>query len=236
MIIASNFKTNHTRESTATFLKEVEGYIKKSGITDQVLVFPTATSLMQNDSILVGAQNAYPVENGSFTGEIGLEQLKEYSIDSILIGHSERRHILGESQELIAQKYDFFKAKGFTITYCIGEPLEVREQGHDAVIEYLASQMKGIDTGYDKLIVAYEPVWAIGTGVTATEEDIRSTHDALKAKYGFASLLYGGSVKVANVAEILGIDSVDGVLIGTASWDYVQFCEILKKSKELKGE
>lgn len=236
MIIASNFKTNHTRETTATFLKEVEGYIEAEGITDDVLVFPTATSLMQNEKILVGAQNAYPVENGSFTGEIGLDQLNEYGIRSILIGHSERRHILGESQELIAKKYDYFKAQGFTITYCIGEPLEVREQGHEAVIEYLGSQMKGIDTDYDKLIVAYEPVWAIGTGVTATEDDIRSTHDALKAKYGFASLLYGGSVKVANVADILAIDSVDGVLIGTASWDYKQFCEILKKSKELKGE
>ncbi len=236
MIIASNFKTNHTRESTKTFLNEVEGYIKANGITDDVFVFPTATSLMQSESILVGAQNAYPVENGSFTGEIGLDQLDEYGIRSILIGHSERRHILGESQALIARKYDFFKAKGFTITYCIGEPLEVREQGHEAVIEYLGSQLAGIDTAYDKLVVAYEPVWAIGTGVTATESDIRSTHDALKEKYGFASLLYGGSVKVANVADILAIDSVDGVLIGTASWDYKQFCEILKKSKETKGE
>lgn len=236
MIIASNFKTNHTRESTKTFLDEVESYIKTNGISDDVFVFPTATSLMQNDTVLVGAQNAYPVANGSFTGEIGLDQLDEYGIRSILIGHSERRHILGESQELIAKKYAYFKEQGFTITYCIGEPLEVREQGHEAVIEYLASQMQGIDTDYDKLIVAYEPVWAIGTGVTATEEDIRSTHDALKAKYGFASLLYGGSVKVANVGEILTIDSVDGVLIGTASWDYKQFCEILKKSKESKGE
>jgi len=236
MIIASNFKTNHTRASTEVFLKEVEAYMKVDGITDDVLVFPTATSLMQNESILVGAQNAYPVANGSFTGEIGLDQLDEYGIRSILIGHSERRHILGEPQDLIAKKYDFFKAQGFTITYCIGEPLEVREQGHDAVIEYLSNQMAGIDTDYDKLIVAYEPVWAIGTGVTATEADIRTTHDTLKEKYGFASLLYGGSVKVENVAEILAIGSVDGVLIGTASWDYKQFCEILKKSKEVKGE
>lgn len=236
MIIASNFKTNHTRQSTETFLKEVEAYIKTNDIRDDVFVFPTATSLMQSEHIVMGAQNAYPVKNGSFTGEIGLEQLDEYAIRSILIGHSERRHILGESQELIDQKFDFFKEQGFTITYCIGEPLEVREQGLDAVIEYLGNQIGTIDTKYEKLIVAYEPVWAIGTGVTATEGDIQATHDALKAKYGFASLLYGGSVKVENVADILKIESVDGVLIGTASWKHEQFCEILKKSKELKGE
>jgi len=236
MIIASNFKTNHTRQSTEVFLKQVEAYMKANDIKDDVLVFPTATSLMQSESILVGAQNAYPVNNGSFTGELGLDQLDEYAIRSILIGHSERRHIMGESQELINKKFDFFKEKGFTVTYCIGEPLEVREQGLDAVIEYLTNQIGTIDTSYEKLIVAYEPVWAIGTGVTATEDDIRSTHDVLKAKYHFASLLYGGSVKVNNVADILKIESVDGVLIGTASWDHEQFCEILKKSKESKGE
>jgi triosephosphate isomerase len=236
MIIASNFKTNHTRASTTAFFAQVEAYIKENGITDDVMVFPTATSLMDSKRVVVGAQNAYPVANGSFTGEIGLDQLDEYAIRSILIGHSERRHVLGEAQTLIEEKFNFFKAQDFTVTYCIGEPLEVREEGLDAVMAYLHEQIGSVDTGYDKLIVAYEPVWAIGTGVTATLEDIQATHDALKQRYGFASLLYGGSVKVENVASILSIGSVDGVLIGTASWQADHFCEILNQSKQAKGE
>jgi len=236
MIIASNFKTNHTRESTTAFLAHVEAYMKANNVTDSVMVFPTATSLMQSEKIVVGAQNAYPVENGSFTGEIGMDQLNEYAIRSILIGHSERRHVMGEVQDLIEKKFDFFKTKDFIVTYCIGEPLDIRQKGLDAVMAYLHEQIGGIDTGYENLIVAYEPVWAIGTGVTATLEDIQATHDALKVKYGFTSLLYGGSVKVENVASILGIDSVDGVLIGTASWEAEQFCEILNQSKQAKGE
>lgn len=235
MIIASNFKTNHTRASTQEFLEYVERFMEENSITDQVFVFPTATSLMPSRQVVVGAQNAYPVANGSFTGEIGTEQLEEFGIRSILIGHSERRHVLGETQALITDKFNFFKEQGYAITYCIGEPLEVREQGLDAVMQYMAHQIKPIDTTYEKLIVAYEPVWAIGTGVSATEEDIRATHEALKRTYGFASLLYGGSVKVGNCASILEIEGVDGVLIGTASWKKEDFCEILKQSKELQG-
>lgn len=235
MIIASNFKTNHTRASTKAFIDYVEAFMADNGIKDDVYIFPTATSLMPAKTAVVGAQNAYPVESGSFTGELGTQQLDEFGIRSILIGHSERRHVLGESRELITKKYDYFKEQGYTITYCIGEPLEVREKGLDAVMAYMADQLADIDCNYDKLIVAYEPVWAIGTGVSATEEDIKATHDALKVKYGFKSLLYGGSVKVANCRSILEIDGVDGVLIGTASWKQEDFCEILKQSKELQG-
>jgi triosephosphate isomerase (TIM) len=235
MIIASNFKTNHTRKSTALFVNEVNDYIKKNNISSEVFVFPTATSLdsfntVQNFSI--GAQNAYPTVAGSFTGEIGTSQLDEFGIKTILIGHSERRHILGETQNKIAKKYDFYKELGYQIIYCIGEPLEVKNKGLDQTLEYIYEQFNEIDTKYENLILAYEPVWAIGTGVTATNDDIKNIHRAIKEKFP-KPLLYGGSVKVENVRELCQIPNVDGALIGTASWKTEDFIQILENTKDL---
>ena len=234
-IIASNFKTNHTRKSTTTFINEVDEYIKKSNNKNEVYVFPTATSLDSFNTVsnfTVGAQNAYATVSGSFTGEIGTTQLDEFEIKTILIGHSERRHILGESQEEIAKKYDFYKELGYKIIYCIGEPLEVKNQGIEQTLEYIYEQFVGIDTNYENLILAYEPVWAIGTGVTATIDDIKNIHNAIKSKIS-KPLLYGGSVKVENVREICQIANVDGALIGTASWKKEDFIQILENTKDL---
>ena len=229
MIIASNFKTNHTRKSTQAYLQKLKSFVKENGSRQDILVFPPATALDSFDlaaNIRVGVQNAYPVEKGSFTGEIGLEQIDEFGLKTILIGHSERRHILGETQELCAKKYDYFKEQGFEIVYCIGEPKEVREEGIIAVLEYNFEQLEGIDLSYEKLIVAYEPVWAIGTGLTATVEQIGETLGKLRETIK-APLLYGGSVKVANTEEILKIENCDGVLVGTASWDVDQFIQMI---------
>ena len=234
-IIASNFKTNHTRKSTSLFINEVNEFLKTNDITSEVIVFPTATSLDSFDTVsnlTLGAQNAYATEKGSFTGEIGTMQLDEFSIKTILIGHSERRHVLGESQEEIAKKYAFYSDLGYKIVYCIGEPLEVKQSGLDKTLEYVYEQFEGIDTNYENLILAYEPVWAIGTGVTATNEDITSVHSAIKAKID-KPLLYGGSVKVANVADICALDGVDGALIGTASWIIEDFKQIIDNTKDL---
>lgn len=234
MIIASNFKTNHTRKSTAEFISSVNEYLQDNS-SSEVYIFPTATSLDTYntvDNLYVGAQNAYYAQKGSFTGEIGTEQLDEFAIKTILIGHSERRHVLGESQEEIAKKYAFYKELGYKIIYCIGEPLEVKEQGLEATLEYVYEQFVGIDTDYENLILAYEPVWAIGTGVTATNEDIKSVHNAIKSKIN-KPLLYGGSVKVANVAEICAIENVDGALIGTASWIKEDFIKIIDLTKDI---
>lgn len=234
MIIASNFKTNHTRKSTKEYISFVNDYLKSNQEID-VLVFPTATSLDEyetDEKLTVGAQNAYAVDKGSFTGEIGTVQLDEFGIKTILIGHSERRHILGESQEEIAKKYQFYKELGYKIVYCVGEPLEVKEQGLEKTLEYIYEQLVGIDTNYENLIIAYEPVWAIGTGVTATNEDIKSIHNVLKEKIN-KPLLYGGSVKVGNVASICELQNVDGALIGTASWVKEDFVQILKNVKEV---
>ena len=229
MIFAANFKTNHTRSSTAAYLEQLAKRVASKRAEDRVMVFPPATALDRYEGdFTVGVQNAYPVQNGAVTGEIGLEQLGEFGIKTILIGHSERRELLGESQEMVAKKFSFFKEHGFEIIYCIGEPLEVREAGEEAVKAYLFAQFEGIDLSYEKLIVAYEPIWAIGTGRSATTEAIASTHAALRSKVA-APLLYGGSVKPANIAEITAIDNVDGVLVGSASLDVESFSKMILK-------
>ncbi len=228
MIVAANFKMHKTRKETINYLKE----LKTIDFEDIIVrVFPPFTALFEDE--IIGAQNAYPAVNGAYTGEIGLEQLKEFNINKILIGHSERRHILNESQEFIAKKFDFFKNEGFEITYCIGEPLEIRKQGIKAVIEYLKNQLIGIDLNYEKLIIAYEPVWAIGTGVSASVNDIKETHKEIR-KFTNRPILYGGSVKLNNIENILKIENVDGVLVGSASLDVKTFKEMIQKAKEIK--
>ncbi|MFW0702557.1 triose-phosphate isomerase [Aliarcobacter butzleri] len=234
-IIASNFKTNHTRKSTTLFVNEVNNFLKKNKISNEVYIFPTSTSLDHFETVsnlIIGVQNAYPTTSGSFTGEIGTFQLNEFEIKTILIGHSERRHILGETQETITKKYEFYKNLGYKIIYCIGEPLEIKKQGIEKTLEYIYEQFIGIDVNYSNLILAYEPVWAIGTGVTATIDDIKNVHNAIKQKIN-KPLLYGGSVKVENVREICQIENVDGALIGTASWKVEDFIEILENTKDL---
>ena len=234
-IIASNFKTNHTRKSTKDFIENINNFLKDENITNEVYIFPTSTALDEFDTVAnlcIGTQNAYFAKNGSFTGEIGTEQLDEFGIKTILIGHSERRHILGEDQKTIALKYNYYKSLGYKIIYCIGEPLEVKEAGVTETLGYIWEQFDGIDLDYDNLILAYEPVWAIGTGVSATVDDIATIHKKIKKKIQ-KPLLYGGSVKPTNIEEILNIPNVDGTLIGTASWDIEQFktmCEITSQS------
>jgi len=227
MIFAANFKTNHTRTTTQIYMERLAQKLYSKKSDDRVYVFPPATALGRfKGNFTVGAQNAYPIRNGAFTGEIGLEQLEEFSIETILIGHSERRDILGETQEKVAEKFHYFMKEGFEIIYCIGESLSVREAGDEAVMKHLLSQFEGIDLSYEKLIVAYEPVWAIGTGRSATVEEIASTHRALK-QHCEKPLLYGGSVKPANIKEIVSIEGVDGVLVGSASLDVESFTQMI---------
>ena len=231
MIIASNFKTNHNRQSTKEFIDFING----KDYFSEVRIFPPYTALNHYDlrpNIRQGVQNFYPVDSGSITGEIGFSQLEEFEIDTVLIGHSERRHVLGENQKEILKKFDFAKQKECEIVYCVGEPKEVREQGIKAVMSYIWDQFDGIDIDYEDLIVAYEPVWAIGTGLSASQEDIKEVLGMLRVKIK-APLLYGGSVKVANTKEILGIENCDGVLVGTASWDKDDFSKMIEIADNL---
>ena len=231
MIVASNFKTNHNRESTKKFVD----FINSQNYFSEVRIYPPFTALNHFEltpNIKVGVQNFYPVQNGSFTGEIGFEQLEEFEVDSVLVGHSERRHVLRESQESISAKYNFAKEKDCEIVYCVGEPKEIREQGIEAVMSYIWNQFVGIDIDYEELIVAYEPVWAIGTGLSASLEDIKEVLDNLRAKIK-APLLYGGSVKVETTQDILSIENCDGILVGTASWNVDNFSKMIEIADNL---
>jgi triosephosphate isomerase len=239
MILCANFKANKTRQDTRAYMAVVESFVSANDIEDTVIVFPPFTALEHlSRNVLIGVQNGYPVVNGAYTGEIALEQLEEFGIKTILIGHSERRHILGETQEQIAAKFRFFVQQGFVIVYCVGEPLSIREEGIDSLMSYIEKQFEGIDLSYPDLIVAYEPVWAIGTGLTPSSVDIEQIHAALRAKTA-APLLYGGSVKVENAGEIMALQNVDGVLVGSAALSAHDFCEMIAQASELntaKGE
>jgi triosephosphate isomerase len=233
MIIAANLKTNFTRKQTQDYVDELTTYMLSHGITQEVLVFPAMSSLdTYNSKVIIGAQNAYATNNGAFTGEIGTEQLDEFKIKTILIGHSERRHILGETQEELVKKFNFYKNLGFKIVYCVGEPLEKREASKEEMMRYISSQYEGIDTSYENLIIAYEPVWAIGTGLIPTLEDIQEIHTDLKEK-STAPLLYGGSVKVTNAKDVLALKNVDGILVGSAALYAEHFCSMIQFAQEL---
>jgi triosephosphate isomerase len=234
MIIAANFKTNHTRASTVEYIMDLNAFVQANDIKSQVYVFPPATALdsFETDTITIGVQNAAPMYSGSMTGEIGLSQIEEFHLNTILLGHSERRHIIGETQEEIVKKFNFYKEQDFTIVYCVGEPLEVQEQGQEKTIEYIFKQFEGIDLEYDKLIIAYEPVWAIGTGKIPTPEDIGFVHTQIM-QIVQKPILYGGSVNAGNIMDIIDAGPVFGVLVGSASWDIEDFCQLLEKTKGL---
>ncbi len=234
MIIAGNFKANHTRATAEEYLKTLDEMCKQKSANDSVVIFPPFTALdnynLQN--IKIGAQNGYPADKGSYTGEICLEALSEFGIDSILIGHSERRHILKEPQDFIARKYEFFKRNNFDIFYCVGEPIEVRQKGIESVMNYIDKQLENIDLSYANLVVAYEPVWAIGTGLTASVEDIEEVHRSIRERLD-SKILYGGSVNAANAKEILESSFVDGVLVGGASLVAEEFYKIINTSANI---
>ncbi|CAA6808665.1 MAG: Triosephosphate isomerase (EC [uncultured Campylobacterales bacterium] len=229
MILAANLKVNHTRTEIKEYTKSLETSLTSKKTKNEVLVFPNISGLdnYKVNNFTVGAQNAYPTKSGAYTGEICLEQLEHFDINTILIGHSERRVLLKESNDFIKQKFEFYKSKGFKIVFCIGESLDIREEGISKIKDFLYSQLDGIDLGYDNLIVAYEPIWSIGSGKTASVEQINETLDIIRTKFS-SSLLYGGSVKATNIKEITDIKNCDGVLIGGASNEVKNFIEMIE--------
>ncbi len=224
MKFLANLKCNHTRASFAKYAKILDANLSAN---DDVTVFPPFSALdLAAHKFKLGAQNFYPCESGAHTGEIGKAMLDEFGVKSVLIGHSERRE-LGESEELLRAKFDFAVKAGWQIVYCIGENLSVNEAG--GTKEFLAKQLKNIDLGYERLLIAYEPIWAIGTGKSASAEQIEEILNFIREQTS-APLLYGGSVNTANIGGIAGIANCDGVLVGTASWDASGFLELISTS------
>ena len=224
MRFLANLKCNHTRESFAKYAQILDANLSAN---DDVTVFPPFSALDgAAHKFKLGAQNFYPCESGAHTGEIGKVMLDEFGVKSVLIGHSERRE-LGESEELLRAKFDFAVKAGWQIVYCIGENLSVNEVG--GTKEFLAEQLKNIELSYERLLIAYEPIWAIGTGKSASVEQVDEILNFIREQTS-APLLYGGSVNAANIGGIAGIKNCDGVLVGTASWDASGFLELISAS------
>ncbi|MGH1601631.1 triose-phosphate isomerase [Campylobacter majalis] len=221
----ANLKCNHTRASFAKYAKILNDKIDANS---DVCVFVPASVFLDNEfKFSIGGQNFYPCENGAFTGEIGKMHLDEFGIKHVLIGHSERREILNESDELLRLKFDFAVKNGWNITYCIGENLATYQDGKTK--DFLRNQLSLIDLNYQNLAIAYEPIWAIGTGKSASVDDISQVLDFIRT-LTHAPLLYGGSVNDKNIAEIANIKECGGVLVGGASLDAENFLNLIKNA------
>ncbi len=190
-------------------------------------------SLLGDSAIKVGAQNVSQYDKGAYTGEVSVSMLSDLAIPYVLLGHSERRALFGESSELVAEKFSAAKSAGLTPIVCVGETLEERESGSTlAVIEsQLQAVLSRCEAGESlNCIIAYEPVWAIGTGLTATPEQAQEVHHFIRGLLGengeATSILYGGSVKADSAAELFAQADIDGGLVGGASLKAAEFLSI----------
>ena len=243
-IIAANWKMNETRAQGEALARSVAEGIASLPDDRKVVIFPPATALdivtgASMGRFETGIQNFYPAENGAFTGEISPAMVHDCGGQWALCGHSERRHIFNEPVALISRKVHFALAHDLKVMLCVGETLEERESGHlNAVLmRQLTSALSGqsSETAVSSIAIAYEPVWAIGTGKTAGPAEIKEAHELIRGdlRTMFASactelpILYGGSVKPSNAHEILGLDNVDGVLVGGASLEAKSFLAII---------
>ena len=243
-IIAANWKMNETRAQGEALARSVAEGIASLPDDRKVVIFPPATALdivtgASMGRFETGIQNFYPAENGAFTGEISPAMVHDCGGQWALCGHSERRHIFNEPDELISRKVNFALAHDLKVMLCVGETLEERESGHlNAVLmRQLTSALSGqsSETAVSSIAIAYEPVWAIGTGKAAGPAEIKEAHELIRGdlRTMFASactelpILYGGSVKPSNAREILGLDNVDGVLVGGASLEAKSFLAII---------
>tara|TARA_B110000091_G_scaffold120661_1_gene129925 strand:+ start:693 stop:1451 length:759 start_codon:yes stop_codon:yes gene_type:complete len=246
-IVAGNWKMNNTIEETTTLIKELQDSLKDASLENtRVLVAPTFVNLSagventKDSKIEVVAQNMHQAKNGAFTGEISADMLKSVGVVSVILGHSERRTYFGETDALLAEKVNTTLSNNMEAIFCFGELLEDRKsENHFSVVE---SQLKnGLfhleAAAWKNIVLAYEPVWAIGTGETASPEQAQEMHafirNIIKEQYNAqvadaVSILYGGSVKPANAVEIFSKPDVDGGLIGGAALNAADFTAIIK--------
>ncbi len=243
-VIAGNWKMNNNRAQTKALVEELIPMVKDAACGVVICVpftdLQTAVELTKGTNIKVGAQNCHFEAKGAFTGEISADMLNEMGVEYVVIGHSERRQYFGETDVTVNKRLKAVIASGMTAILCVGEMLEQREQGITA--ELVALQTKVALNGVSKedlskVIIAYEPVWAIGTGKTATADQanevcalIRSTIGQLYGKDAADAMTiqYGGSMNAGNAAELLSKPDVDGGLIGGASLKAPDFTVIVK--------
>ena len=243
-IVAGNWKMNNDSKQTESLLDGLLQHTPEK-VTTKVVVAPTFVNLQSavnktaGSSIIVAAQNMHQAESGAYTGEISVNMLKSIKVNTVILGHSERRAYFGETNSLLAEKVTTALKHNLTIIFCFGEELTDRQSGnHFNVIE---SQLReGLfhinENDWSSIVLAYEPVWAIGTGETATPEQAQEMHTHIRTflKNNISdsvaeqtSILYGGSVKPANAKEIFSKPDVDGGLIGGASLNANDFMAIV---------
>ena len=242
--ICGNWKMNKTSSEAIEFAKEINKF--EFNKVDVLIApsFVTLESLRKNlkDEIKVAGQNISQFEDGAYTGEVSTTMLKDIGVDDVIIGHSERREKFSESDEIINAKVKKALEDDLSVILCLGESLEIKEEGREVDfvrVELLNSldRVKNIE----KVTIAYEPIWAIGTGKTCSSEDAekmcREIRNIIDEKYGEVSqkirILYGGSVKPSNAGEILSKGNIDGVLVGGASLKASDFIEIIKAGESL---
>ena len=243
-IVAGNWKMNASKDSVDNLIKDL--LTGMDGITSEVLVcapFPYLAQvelLIQGSKVMLGAQNLNTNSSGAYTGEVSADMIKDFGARHVIVGHSERRSLYGETSAMVAEKTKAALNAGLTPLLCIGESIEQRGSGNtEAVIEKQLSaviELVGIEA-FNQIIIAYEPVWAIGTGVTATPEQAQEVHlfiRSLLAKNDESvaqktPILYGGSMNASNASELISCADIDGGLIGGAALkaeDFLQICKV----------
>ena len=227
-------------ELTETLVKELKDGKHKYLVAPSFTLLETVAPIIRGTNILLGAQNCAPEEQGAHTGEVSVLQLKDLGVQTIILGHSERRHNYKEDDALINKKVKLALQHGFEVILCVGELLEEREAGKaEAVCEtQTVKGLEGVDVvNLNRVVIAYEPVWAIGTGKTATPEDADAIHAYVRkviAKlYGDPAaekmiIQYGGSVKPDNAAQLMAKENIDGALVGGAALKADTFAPIAK--------
>ncbi|MCK7596121.1 triose-phosphate isomerase [Microbulbifer sp. CAU 1566] len=238
-LVAANWKMHGSKAFAEQLLAELNSGLKSGDCSAQVVICPPFPYLSvvaeAADQLIAGAQNLSEQSSGAFTGEVSAEMLLDCGVRYVIVGHSERRSLYGESSELVAAKFAAAKAAGLIPILCVGESLEERESGKtlDVVAEQIqAVSALGLADTWSDAVIAYEPVWAIGTGKTASPEQAQEVHQFIRQQLGEAGagtqILYGGSVKAANAEELFAKADIDGALVGGASLKAEEFISICK--------
>lgn len=253
-LVAGNWKMNTNRQSGADLAGALATNAASPEDGVEVLVcppYPYLTSVAESlsaSAVQLGAQDVYFEENGAFTGEVSVDMLKDVGCAYVLIGHSERRHVMGETDEIINRKVRAALAGGLKVVLCVGELLSERqgEQTETVLDAQMAGGLSGISAEEAlNIVIAYEPVWAIGTGVTATPDQAESAHEHLRKWVAThytsdwseqVRILYGGSVKPDNAETLLSQPNVDGALVGGASLKPDQFIPIIEAARKLAAK
>lgn len=247
--IAGNWKMNLLPHEGASFAKELANEVKERNADCKIMIAPPFIDIpyvleaVKGSPIIVAAQNMANHKSGAYTGEVSPEMLKDVGVNTVILGHSERRQYYGETDEIINSKVLLALEEGMDVVLCVGETLEERESGklEDVLKRQLKVGLKDVkDKEMKKITIAYEPVWAIGTGKTATPEDADNAHKFIRdeiAKLYSPSIAenliiqYGGSVKAGNVKALMAKENIDGALVGGASLSIKDFLPIITWNK-----